>query len=619
MIQIQNIAKSFGIQELFKDASFLVGPRERVGIVGRNGSGKSTLFKMILGEESLDGGKIDIPKNYTLGYLKQHIAFSHKTVHEEACSVLQKNEDGWMDTHQVESILFGLGFDAESLQKDPMLLSGGFQIRLNLAKVLASEPNMLLLDEPTNYLDIISTRWLTRFLRGWKGEVLLITHDRNFMDSVCTHVVGIYRKKFRKIQGTVAKFKETVAIEEEMAQRTLENEAHKREQLERVIERFRFKASKAAMVQSKIKAVEKLGTITRPEHERNLEFSFNEAGFPGKRMMQIKDLRFHFDGGPDLIQNLSAEIFKGDRIAIIGPNGRGKTTLLNLIANELKPVSGEVVWNPNVQLNYFGQTNINRLDLTKTVEEELQSAITSAERGKARSLAGLMMFSGDAALKKINVLSGGERSRVLLGKILATPCNLLLLDEPTNHLDMESIESLIDALEDYQGTAIVVSHDEELLHAFANKLIVFDGGRSFVFEGNYASFLDKIGWQEERGENVSKVSVEKSNGGSAKADIPTPKSKESRQARAAYIEERAKIIRPLEKEIQRLEADIQKSEESAKKIEADLLAASEKADGAQIAKLATALNAEKVKGEELFAQWEETSLRLEEAKEKYPL
>ena len=174
-------------------------------------------------------------------------------------------------------------------------------------------------------------------------------------------------------------------------------------------------------------------------------------------------------------------------------------------------------------------------------------------------------------------------------------------------------------MEDYQGTAIVVSHDEELLHAFANKLIVFDGGRSFVFEGNYASFLDKIGWQEKRGENVSKVSVEKSNGGSAKADIPTPKSKESRQARTAYIEERAKIIRPLEKEIQRLEADIQKSEEAAKKIEADLLAASEKADGAQIAKLATALNAEKVKGEELFAQWEETSLRLEEAKEKYPL
>ena len=620
MIQVQNITKSFGTQDLFKDASFLVGPRERIGIVGRNGCGKSTLFKMILGEEYIDGGKIYIPKNYTLGYLKQHINFTHKTVHEEACSVLQINEDGWLDTHQVESILFGLGFDAESMQKDPMLLSGGFQIRLNLAKVLASEPNMLLLDEPTNYLDIVSTRWLARFLRGWKGEVLLITHDRKFMDSVCTHTLGIYHKKMRKIQGPVSKLKETIAIEEEVAQRTQENEAHKRKQLERVIDRFRFKARKAAMVQSKIKAVERLGEVTRLEHERNLEFSFNEADFPGKRMMQVKDLSFHFENGPTLIQNLSAEIFKGDRVAIIGPNGRGKTTLLNLIANELKPISGSISLNPNVLLNYFGQTNINRLDLNKTVEEELQSSITSAERGKARSLAGLMMFSGDAAMKKIKVLSGGERSRVLLGKILATPCNLLLLDEPTNHLDMESIESLIDALEDYQGTAIVVSHDEELLHVFANKLIVFDGGECFMFEGTYAEFLSKVGWVEERSESVSKVAIEK-NEKSEKAEIAAPigKDKDSRRARAAYVEERAKVIRPLEKRIKKLEEEIQKFETEAKKWEEELVAASEKNDGALIAQIAKNLGEAKKKTDETFEAWESASAELEEAQKKYPL
>lgn len=587
-----------------------------MGIVGRNGSGKSTLFKIILGEEYLDGGKIDIPKNYSLGYLKQHIAFSHATVHEEACSVLKKNEDGWIDTHHVEAILFGLGFDESSMQKDPMLLSGGFQIRLNLAKVLASEPNMLLLDEPTNYLDIVSMRWLSRFLRGWKGEILLITHDRKFMDEVCTHVVGIHRKKFRKIQGTVAKLKETIRTEEEVALRTQENDAHKREQLERVIDRFRFKASKAAMVQSKIKAVARLGEATRLEHERNLEFSFNEAPFPGKRMLQIKDLNFHFDGGPTLIQDLTVELFKGDRVAIIGPNGRGKTTLLNLIANELSPVSGSISLNPNILMNYFGQTNINRLNLENTVEEEIQSAVQSAERGKARSLAGLMMFSGDASQKKIRILSGGERSRVLLGKILATPCNLLLLDEPTNHLDMESIESLIDALEDYGGTAIVVSHDEELLQVFANKLIVFDGGKCFAFEGTYREFLEKIGWAEEKDGMTKSVTAE------AKAQASTPaisKNRDDRRARAAYIEERAKIVRPLEKEIQRLEKEIQNSEDLAGKKEAELLAASEKSDGALIAKLATELSAAKSKTEELFAKWEETSNQLEAAKEKYPL
>lgn len=616
MIQVQNICKSFGTQELFNDASFLVAPRERVGIVGRNGSGKSTLFKIILGEEYLDGGKIDIPKNYSLGYLKQHIAFSHATVHEEACSVLQKNEDGWIDTHHVEAILFGLGFDESSLQKDPMLLSGGFQIRLNLAKVLASEPNMLLLDEPTNYLDIVSMRWLSRFLRGWKGEILLITHDRKFMDEVCTHVVGIHRKKFRKIQGTVAKLKETIRAEEEVALRTQENDAHKREQLERVIDRFRFKASKAAMVQSKIKAVERLGEATRLEHERNLEFSFNEAPFPGKRMLQIKDLNFHFDGGPPLIQDLTVELFKGDRVAIIGPNGRGKTTLLNLIANELSPVSGSISLNPNILMNYFGQTNINRLNLENTVEEEIQSAVQSAERGRARSLAGLMMFSGDASQKRIRVLSGGERSRVLLGKILATPCNLLLLDEPTNHLDMESIESLIDALEDYGGTAIVVSHDEELLQVFANKLIVFDGGKCFAFEGSYREFLEKIGWAEEKDGMTKSVTAE----AKSQASIPAvSKNRDDRRARAAYIEERAKIVRPLEKEIQRLEKEIQKSEELAKKKEEELLAASEKSDGALISRLATELSAAKSNAEELFEKWEEASNQLEAAKEKYPL
>ncbi|SHL58338.1 ABC-F family ATP-binding cassette domain-containing protein [Fibrobacter sp. UWH4] len=640
MIQIQNVSKSFGVQVLLDGASMLVGDHERVGLVGRNGCGKSTLFKMILGQECLDGGSIDIPKKYTLGYLQQHLNFTHATVHEEACSVLKPNEDGWIEEHKVEAILFGLGFDEESMHKSPMLLSGGFQIRLNLAKVLASEPDMLLLDEPTNYLDIVSMRWLSRFLRSWKGEVLLITHDHHFMDEVCTHTAGIFRHKIRKVKGSVEKLRETVAEEEEVAQRTQENEAKKKAQLEQVIERFRYKAAKAAMVQSKIKAVAKLATGERLTHERNLEFSFTEAGFPGKRMLQIKGLSFAYpnraeDGtvqgmGPELITDLTMEVFKGDRIAIIGPNGRGKTTLLNLIAKELSPTAGEISHNPNLQINYFGQTNINRLNLDNTVEEEIASAIEEvAQKSRARGLAGLMMFSGDAALKKVKVLSGGERSRVLLGKILASPCNMLLLDEPTNHLDMESIESLIDALDDYEGTAMVVTHDEELLHAFATRLVVFDGGKCRVFEGTYADFLEKVGWASEKkpgGSESANIKVSnidvKTDGGNASANNAAggaPRAKEDRKARADYIAERSKVIKPLEKKLAKLEEDIAKAEALGGELEAKLVTASETGDGNAITAIAKDMDDNKKKVDQLYEEWEKVSAELEAAKDKYPI
>ena len=568
------------MQVLLDGASMLVADHERVGLVGRNGCGKSTLFKMILGQECLDGGNIDIPKGYTIGYLQQHIKFTHPTVHEEACSVLKVNEDGWLEEH-----------------------------------------------EPTNYLDIVSMRWLSRFLRAWKGEVLLITHDHHFMDEVCTHTVGIHRHKMRKVKGTVEKLRETIAEEEEVAMRTQENEQRKKEQLEKVIERFRYKAAKAAMVQSKIKAAAKLATGERLSHERNLDFNFKNAEFPGKRMLQIHGLSFAYkneDGyGPELISDLELEVFKGDRIAIIGPNGRGKTTLLNLIAKEFEPTQGTINYNPNLKINYFGQTNINRLNLENTVEEEIASAIADvSQKSRARSLAGVMMFSGDTAMKKVKVLSGGERSRVLLGKILANESNMLLLDEPTNHLDMESIESLIDALEDYDGTALVVTHDEELLHAFATRLIVFDGGKCRIFEGTYADFLEKVGWASEKkpgGANSANIKVSNIDVTDDKPVSSTPRTKEDRRARADYIAERSKVIKPLEKETARLEAEIAKAEALGGELEAKLVAASESGDGNAITSIAKDMDENKKLTEELYAAWEKASAELEAAKDKYKL
>ncbi|MCL2281869.1 MAG: ATP-binding cassette domain-containing protein, partial [Fibromonadales bacterium] len=366
MIQAQNLKKSFGLQTLFSDASFQVGKGERIGLIGKNGSGKSTLFKIILNMEGYDGGCINIPKNYSIGYLSQHLHFTHATIFDEACSVLKPNEDGWIESYKVEAILSGLGFDKETIEKkSPNMLSGGFQIRLNLAKALAEEPNLLLLDEPTNYLDIVSVRWLQKFLRNWQGELMLITHDRRFMDSVCTHTLGIHRKKMRKIQGSVAKLQDAILADEEVYFRTMENDAAKREHLQKFIERFRYKASKASAVQSKVKALERHEPLANLDKAKVLDFEFTQTDFPAKRMLKVENLDFGFDAL--LIENLSFELYKGDRLAIIGPNGKGKTTLLNLLAGELKPGNGNIEIHNSTVMNYFGQTNVNRLDLQKTV------------------------------------------------------------------------------------------------------------------------------------------------------------------------------------------------------------------------------------------------------------
>ena len=503
MIALQGIMKGYGDQTLFEDISFQVNPGERVGISGRNGHGKSTLFRLILNQESPDGGRIEIPRGYTIGHLEQHFQYAHASTLEEACSVLPDLEGGYKEEYKAEEILHGLGFSEALIALDPHKLSGGYQVRLNLAKALLREPRMLLLDEPTNYLDITSSRWLERFLVNWENELMVITHDRAFMDAVCTHVVGIHRRKCRKVQGTVAKLWDAILQDEDVIIKTAASEAKKREQMEKFIARFKAQAAKAKMVQSRVKLLEKRGEPqTLAPAAKDLEFSFTPADFPAKRMLQVKDLRFRYnEDSPWLVDDLAFEVFKGERIAIIGPNGRGKTTLLNLIAGELAPKEGSVERHDSVKLAYFGQTNVQRLNVANTVEEEIMVTLDGMKnfnRGKARSLAGLMMFEGDAAMKPVKVLSGGERSRVLLAKILATPCNLLLLDEPTNHLDMESCESLVEACEEFPGAMLMVTHDEDLLRAFATRLVVFDGDRSFLFEGTYEEFLERVGWVEEK-------------------------------------------------------------------------------------------------------------------------
>ncbi|HMO16469.1 MAG TPA: ATP-binding cassette domain-containing protein [Oligoflexia bacterium] len=498
MLSVSNLKKSFGSQTLFEDITFVLSPGERVGLVGRNGHGKSTLFRMILGEEHPDSGIITWPKDYKIGHLSQHLSFTEPNILDEACLALPLLDDCWKETYKAEAMLHGLGFSENDFSRSPSEFSGGFQIRLNLAKLLLSEPNLLLLDEPTNYLDIVSVRWLERFLQEWAGEAIIITHDRTFMDMVTTHTLAIHRGKTKKVEGSTEKLYQTLAEEEELYEKTRLNEDKKRKEIEKFVVRFRAKASKAKSVQSRVKQLEKMEVAEELSNIDDLDFSFRESPFPGKWLMQVESASFSYTPESEaIIPPITLSVGKTDRIAIIGPNGKGKTTLLNLLAGEYKPVSGNITYNDNTRLSYFGQTNIDRLSPANTVESEIAAVDPEKSRTIVRSICGAMMFEGDLALKKISVLSGGERSRVMLGKILVTPSNLLFLDEPTNHLDMQSIDSLVEAIEQFSGAVLIVTHSEMLLHRIANKLIVFDRGTVKIFDGTYQDFLDRVGWEEE--------------------------------------------------------------------------------------------------------------------------
>lgn len=547
MLLVSNLKKSFGSQALFEDVTFVLSRGERVGLVGRNGHGKSTLFRMILGEEQPDSGSINWPKEYRIGHLSQHLTFTEANILDEVCLALPLLDDCWKETYKAEAMLHGLGFSESDFTRPASEFSGGFQIRLNLAKLLLSEPNLLLLDEPTNYLDIVSVRWLERFLVEWEGEAIIITHDRTFMDKVTTHTLAIHRGRAKKIEGSTEKLYQTLAEEEELYEKTRQNEDKKRREIEKFVERFRAKASKAKSVQSRVKLLEKMEVSEELSNIEDLEFSFREAPFPGKWLMQVEEASFSYSpDGEELIPPITLSVGKADRIAIIGPNGKGKTTLLNLLAGEFSARSGSISYNDNTRLSYFGQTNIDRLSPANTVEAEIASVDPEKSRTIVRSICGAMMFEGDLALKKVSVLSGGERSRVMLGKILVTPSNLLFLDEPTNHLDMQSIDSLVEAIDAFSGAILIVTHSEMLLHRLANKLIVFDRGTVTIFDGSYQDFLDRVGWEEED-------------------DLTPSKKKEVQKKVATPEQDRAKSTKKLEDRI--MHNEIRQQEINAKLLE----------------------------------------------------
>jgi ATP-binding cassette subfamily F protein 3 len=606
MIQVANLCKSYGGQTLFRDASFSISTRERIGLVGRNGHGKTTLFRLILGHEEPDSGNISKPKNYRIRYLEQHLNFTEETVLDEACKGLpiSQEHDAW----RAEKVLAGLGFSSQDMRRPLAEFSGGFQVRLNLAKALVSSPDLILLDEPTNYLDIAAIRWLTRFLQEWPNEFILITHDRGFMDSVTTHTLGIHRRRMRKISGGTDKYYEQIAADEEVYEKTRLNDEKRRKEVEQFIRRFRAKARLANMVQSRVKTLQKRDRNEKLEAIETLEFSFKSEPFNTKIMLEAKDIGFKYPGQPQLFNNLNLTVAKHDRICIVGKNGRGKTTLLKILAGGLDPLHGETRTHPTLRPGYFEQTNTAQLDPNRTVEEEIMYTSAACTQQQARDIAGAMMFSGDDALKKISVLSGGEKSRVLLGKILVTPCHLLLLDEPTNHFDMESGDSLMAALDAFDGAVILVTHNEMFLHTLANRLIVFDRGKHLIYEGPYQSFLEDVGWESDEGLRPAKPKIKKDKA----PRTPAPDKKAMRKRKAELVQEKSRILRPLEKSIIALEATIEAKEAESGVLTEKMLEASTNGNAELLAELAKEENGLRTTIEKLYSELEKTTAEFEQ-------
>lgn len=597
MIQFDQVSKAYGGDQVLDKISFVLGKRERMALVGRNGAGKTTLFRLIMGVEEPDAGTITSPKGYKVGMLDQHIRFSKPSVIEEACLGLP--DDDKESVYKAESILFGLGFQKDDLEKSPSLFSGGYHLRLHLTKLLLSQPDCLLLDEPTNYLDILSIRWLGQFLRNWPGELIMISHDRQFLDSVCTHTVGIHRKGLKKVQGSTEKLFEQLALQEEVYEKTRVAIEKKKAHMQSFIDRFGAKNTKAAQAQGRQKAINRLPSLEALCSIDNLSFTFPAVHTNSKILIKANNVSFGYT--TPLITGFSIEIERDARLGIIGKNGKGKSTLLRLLLGDLTPTNGTITLTSGITVGYFGQSHIERLHLDNTVEDEIRAANPDLTPQDARGIAGKMMFTQDRAEKRIGVLSGGERSRVVLGKLLARPCHMLLLDEPTNHLDVESMEAFMDALEEFEGAVCIVTHSELVLERLATKLIVFQNNAQQVFLGGYDEFLEKGGWQEEE-----------------QVKVKAPQNhKDAKRERAELVNERSRALKPHTAKAEKLESTIIKLEEEVDALNNKLLEAVQDGKSTIIGDLSKAIKEKQSAIELHFCELESVSQIIEQIKQEY--
>jgi ATP-binding cassette, subfamily F, member 3 len=626
VIQLSDLTKTFGDRTLFDHVTWQIDDGDRVGLCGPNGAGKTTLLKMLAGTEEVDSGGVVRPATLTIGYLPQDgLTHSGRTLFEEASSAFQPLLDIKAEMHDIEhrladtsvpedeheamlaryaelqdrfrldegysmdlrisTVLRGLGFSAEDAGRPCETFSGGWQMRIALAKLLLGRPNLLLLDEPTNHLDLEARNWLEEYLHAYPYAVILVSHDRYFLDAVVTRITDVHLRKLTDYVGNYSRYVEQrdAMLEQLRAAKRQQDEETARVKM--FIDRFRYQATKAAQVQSRIKLLEKVVPIEVPPERKRIHFKFPNCAKSGRTVIEMTHVRKAYDA-LTVFDNVNLHIERGDRIALVGPNGSGKSTLMRMLSGEEGPDAGTRTLGHQVILEYFAQDEATRLDPTLTVYETLATGSPNDMVPAIRNILGGFLFSGDDVYKKAGVLSGGERTRLAVARMLLRPSNTLLLDEPTNHLDLDSKDVLLEALEDYGGTLIIVSHDRYFVEKLATKIIEIGHGEAVVYPGTYTEFLwhkernqeSGIRNQEDAGKRKQVVakkpapleprnqrdSVKISAKGSAQ---PAPESREDRKRQEAERRKQQKAQDALRKRIADLEGRISEREGEIKELE----------------------------------------------------
>jgi len=589
---LQNVTFEFGARVIVKDATWHIHPNERIGLIGYNGTGKSTLLKLFVGEYLPSEGTVERSRNTSIGYLHQDLlSFSSeesilqvamhafdkaKQIEKELAVItaqLEKTETeellhlysdklhqfeeagGYNIEHQTEEVLQGLGFANADLKRPYKEFSGGWRMRVLLAKMILQQPDLLLLDEPTNHLDLPSIEWLEKYLIHYKGAVVMVSHDKYFLNRMVKKTIELYQKELHFYNGNYSFYETEKAQRIDLQQRAFENQQDYIRQQERFVERFKAKASKAAQAQSIVKRLDRLDRIENVELERpNIRINFSIDKIPGRVLVELKNISKKFKD-VEILKNTSAEIDRDDKIALIGANGKGKSTLLRIIAGT-ESFEGERKWGHNVDDAFYAQHQLEALNLNQTILDEMKTAGSNKTELELRTLLGCFLFSGDDSDKKIKILSGGEKARVALAKTIVSKANFLLLDEPTNHLDIHSTELLVDALNRYQGTIILVSHDRYFISKTANKIweIVDYGIKEF--KGGYEEWTE---WKERMAEagKKSEVRSQKLEVGSKKSQVESLKI-ELRNASPAINKELQKDLQKQQKLFKNTEEELAK-------------------------------------------------------------
>ncbi len=592
---LQNVTFEFGARVIVEEATWHIQPGERIGLIGYNGTGKSTLLKLLVGEYMPSAGTVERSRTTSIGYLHQDLlsfdtndsilqvalgAFEkvlqlekdieelgielektgdEKTLHEYSDKLHElETLGGYNIHHKTEEVLQGLGFPNEDLKRPYKEFSGGWRMRVLLAKMILQQPDLLLLDEPTNHLDLPSIEWLEKYLLHYQGSVVIVSHDKYFLNRMVTKIVEVYQQQLHIYNGNYDYYEKEKAIRVEMQQKAYENQQDYIRQNERLVERFRAKASKAAMAQSIMKKLDKLERIEESEIERpNIRINFRVDKTPGRVLVELKNVSKAF-GDNVIIENSTIEIDRDDKIALIGANGKGKSTLLRIIAGVENFSQGERKWGHNVEESFYAQHQLEALNVNNTILDEMKECGSQMNDLELRGLLGCFLFSGDDADKKIKILSGGEKARVALAKVIVSKANFLMLDEPTNHLDMHSCDLLIDALSKYEGSMILVSHDRYFVSKTANKIWEIVDHEIKEFKGGYEEW---VAWKERmaKQEAASQKPIARSQ--KPGKMIKEEKSKEKVKGPDPVPQTSLPINKDAKKELQRTQKQFQELEE----------------------------------------------------------